>query len=148
MAKKKVEIHAPQKLDLAGGGKIKPKKIDLAQTLNAPEVENPLDEVDYTGELEHDANAEVSALLTGFRERARQEQDRFTLATDSEFWFAVGFKSREQKEAFLTAVGWDEHGDKYLNGVNIAQALGIPLPPVALTDATRKQVDRRLKELT
>lgn len=62
----------------------------------------------------------------------RMEQERFQLATDTEFWFSVYFQSREQKEAFLQALSWLANGDKYLNGLELAEAMGIKLPEVNL----------------
>ena len=53
-------------------------------------------------------------------------------ATDTEFWFAVCFQSRDQKDAFLLATGWMEQtgdSDKYLDGQKLAQALNVKLPP-------------------
>ena len=111
-------------------------------------VPNPLDTVDYSaGDPEVSSQEEASALLDGFRERAKREAERFTLATDSEFWFAVGFQSREQKEAFMAAMKWLGYGDKYLNGCHIAEDSGIKLPQVKLSDPTKKPVDRRLDAL-
>ena len=111
-------------------------------------VPNPLDTVDYSaGDPEASSQEEASALLDGFRERANREAERFTLATDSEFWFAIGFQSREQKEAFMAAMQWLGYGDKYLNGCHIAEDSGIKLPQVKLSDPTKKPVDRRLDAL-
>ncbi|HET6329220.1 MAG TPA: hypothetical protein VFF76_00395 [Holophagaceae bacterium] len=93
--------------------------------------------------LEAEAGAvleEVSAKLTGFHERQEKEKLRAQLATDSEFWIAVSFKSREQKEAFLKAIQMDArlHGDKYLLGEDVAHALKIPLPHVELPKIKRR----------
>ena len=111
-------------------------------------VPNPLDTVDYSaGDPETNSQEEASALLDGFRERANREAERFTLATDSEFWFAIGFQSREQKEVFLAAMQWLGYGDKYLNGCHIAEDSGIKLPQVKLADPTKKPVDRKLDAL-
>lgn len=93
---------------------------------------DPLAEFVPTGDLEADTGAEASALLTAFKKKAEAEQSRFELATDSEFWFAVCFQSREQKEAFLKAISWLSHGDKYLDGLTLAGQMGITLPRVTL----------------
>ena len=42
---------------------------------------------------------------------------------DSEFWFAVAFKDRETKEAFLKEFGIDKLGDKYIDGGKLAKLL-------------------------
>lgn len=88
---------------------------------------DPLAEVEYTGDLSADSEAELQALDQAYRDRAAQEQKRRKLATDSEFWFAVCFESREEKEAFLKAVGAKRniHGDKYISGKAFAKLLNI-----------------------
>lgn len=111
-------------------------------------VPDPFADIDYAGDSYEDtATAEASAMLTGFRDRAKREQDRFTLATDSEFWFAIGFQSREQKELFLRAMDWLQYGDKYLNGCHIAEDSKIDLPKVDLPNPTKKPIDKRLAAL-
>jgi hypothetical protein len=96
--------------------------------LSADPEPDPLAEVDYTGDLETDARAELDELHRGFRDRAAKEDERFMLATDSEYWFCVCFKSRQDKDAFLAAAGLVVIGDKYLDGYATARALGVPMP--------------------
>lgn len=93
------------------------------------ETPNPLDSVEYTGDVEEDAGREFSALQKGFRERADRENKRRQRATDSEYWFAVCFESREEKEAFLKAARVSKKlmGDKYLDGRMLAKMLGIEM---------------------
>lgn len=93
----------------------------------APVEPDPLADVAYSGDLETDAAAELDALDSAFRDRKRREARRFTQATDSEFWVAVCFESREQKEAFLAAFDVARFGDKYLDGRKVAAALGVNL---------------------
>lgn len=86
-------------------------------------------DVEYTGELREDIAAELDALQAGFKSRAQAERKRFKQATDSEFWFAVCFESRELKEKFLAQIGVKPMvmGDKYLDGRQVAQVLGVSL---------------------
>lgn len=88
---------------------------------------DPLADVTYTDNLAQDAAAEFTALEDGYRDRAKAEANRFKRATDSEYWFAVCFTTREEKEAFLRAAGLEHLGDKYLNGREVAQHLDIDL---------------------
>lgn len=62
-----------------------------------------------------------------YRARAKNEERRRYAATDSEHWFAVCFRSREEKEAFLAAIGLMKRGDptKYISGDILAAALNI-----------------------
>lgn len=66
-------------------------------------------------------------LKQAFKDRRMVEADRFRAATDSEYWFAVCFPTRAEKDAFLKAAGLWEHGDKYLDGRVVADTLGINL---------------------
>ena len=99
---------------------------DLPQSLGEPEPD-PLEGVTYTGQLEVDALAELSALETAFKGRRKREDDRFRDATDSEYWVAVCFKTRAHKEAFLAGLPGISpiDGDKYVNGHELAHRLGI-----------------------
>jgi hypothetical protein len=101
---------------------------DLLAQLNAEPEPDPLNGIEYSGDLAADSTAELDALAIGFRERTKREDERFRLATDSEFWFVLCFKSRDEKDAFLHAARLFHIGDKYLDGRAAAVALGIELP--------------------
>lgn len=101
---------------------------DLLAQLNAEPEPDPLADVEYTGDLAADSAAELDAVAQGFRDRTKWEDDRFRLATDSEYWFAVCFTSREDKDAFLAAARLLPVGDKYLDGSAVAAILGIDMP--------------------
>lgn len=96
-----------------------------------------------TGDAEADSFADLDEVQAGFRRRAKMEAQRFADVTDSEYWFAVCFKTRAQKEAFLRAMKWMEFGDKYLPGELVAKELGIDLPDgdVALRSMPRIDPD-------
>jgi hypothetical protein len=100
---------------------------DLLAVLNAEPEPDPLADLEYTGNLPADARAELNAVQQGFRDRAKREEQRFLLATDSEYWFALCFKTREDKERFLTRAKLFAIGDKYFDGYAVARVLGIPM---------------------
>jgi hypothetical protein len=100
---------------------------DLLGKLNYQVDPNVLDGVDYTGDLEQDSKAELTAVQQGFRDRAKREQKRFEAAVDTEYWFCVCFKTRADKNAFLAAAGLKPVGDKYLDGYAVARKLGVPV---------------------
>ncbi|SFO82803.1 hypothetical protein SAMN05421810_10192 [Amycolatopsis arida] len=100
---------------------------DILAQLNAEPEPDPLADVEYTGDLPEDSRRELNALQQGFRDRARREAERFRLATDSEYWIAVCFKSREDKERFLRNAGLLAIGDKYMDGYAVARVLGVPM---------------------
>jgi hypothetical protein len=108
-----------------GGGFAIPK---LGSFKPPEKIADPLAGVEYSGDDEQDAARELDAVAKAFRERAKREQERFQRATDSEFWFCVCFKTREQKERFLAALELLAQGDKYIDGEQLARRLKIELP--------------------
>lgn len=100
---------------------IDPAAADLDAVLD-PAARRPAPEParESTGTFAGDTAAELSALEQGIKDRKAAEKARFRAATDSEYWVAVCFTSRAEKEAFLAAAGLLEHGDKYLDGRVVA----------------------------
>lgn len=118
----------------AANAKVKAAPADLADRLAAKPEPNPLADVEYTGDIETDQAAEVTALQAGFRERAKNEDERFRLATDSAYHFTLCFRDRADKEKFLRLAGADssagpliEIGDLHLDGYEAARRLGIDM---------------------
>lgn len=77
---------------------------------------------------------EVSDVIKRMRLKQALERSRYLDATDSEYWFALCFQSREQKEQFLAALGWADLGDKYLDGAQVARRMNVQLgqpPPIS-----------------
>lgn len=66
---------------------------------------------------------EVGEVEAAFRNRLAKEDKRKVAATDSEFWFAVYFQTREEKERFLRDFGLGKLGDKYLSGSRVSRVL-------------------------
>lgn len=105
-----------------------PSKARTSFISKATAAPDPLAGVEYTDNLETDSRAELDALAEGFRSRRDQEETRFKDATDSEYWFAVCFRTRDDKDAFLAAINATHLGDKYLDGHQLATILGVDLP--------------------
>ena len=85
---------------------------------------------------------ELDALQQGFRSRSKAENDRFALATDSEYWACLCFQTREQKDRFLSALKILEFGDKYLDGRLVAERIGIELPEASVPYKPEPRLDR------
>lgn len=101
-----------------------------------------------TGDLERDSENELNEVLEGFKSRARAEDDRFRLATDSEYWTCICFQSRSQVEAFIQALGIGNGTEKYLDGVRVARKLSVELPAVTVPFNTSSRRDYKLEALT
>ncbi len=124
---------------------------DLDALLADP-VPSPLDanEALYTDNIEANTALDDATIVSEFSaiREGRQAQARaIELANDTEYWFAVYFQSREQKEAFLKAMKWFEHGDKYLDGQYVAKKQGVSLPPRPAPYKVGK-LDKKLVDLT
>lgn len=118
----------PKLPSITSAGKTrKPQSLKIQDLKRSDPEPDPLEKVNYTGNTEEDAKAELNALQQGFKDRAKNEAQRFKQATDTEYWFAVCFSSREEKESFLKAIGLGKRGDpdKYLVGRQLAALLGI-----------------------
>ncbi len=112
------------------------------------EVDDPIGEIDYDNLTNEEvAVQETSAVLAAFKARAKAEQERFALATDSEYWVAVCFQTREQKEAWLEATQLLKHGDKYIDGALVAKVMGIELPPASVPYNISAKVDKKYAAL-
>lgn len=103
---------------------------ELAKRLRANPVPQYVEMPEPTGNAEVDSEKDLGELEQGFRRRAADEGRRFALVTDSEFWGAICFRSRSQKDAFFAALGVLDLGieERYFDGVAMAQRLGIDLP--------------------
>jgi hypothetical protein len=93
--------------------------------------------------------SDLADLQASFAQRAKLEKERIQTTVDSEYWVCISFDSRQQKHAFLRAMGWDKLGNKFLDGVELAKLLGVELPatPPALR-FLREASDPMLDELT
>jgi hypothetical protein len=79
-------------------------------------------------QIEQSQKEEFSQIKKDFADRGKKEQERFQLSTDSEFWVCFVFPSREHCDEFLKNSGIDtEDGDKYVDGITAAKAMGIKI---------------------
>lgn len=117
------------------GGKLSAPDIDsLFDPSGLPGLP-PIDETD----AETIANREVSDMMAMIREQRKNNAEIFRDIESGEFWFCVCFQSRSQKEDFIAQLldkfpgpSPDDFGDKYISGLELADALGIPIAPIIL----------------
>ena len=100
----------------------------------------------YTGSAEVDSLAECSAVLRGFKERAKAENARRQKATDSECWFCMCFQSRAQVEEFLRKTKWAPEASKYVDGLAVAEKIGVAITPETPVSG-RVSIDAKLANL-
>lgn len=129
-------------------------ELNLTDTGNLAELfgeddddsDDPIKHVKYTGREDVDAKAELTALQQAWEDKKAKAKEAYANAFDSGFWFAVCFLNREQKDAFLTALGinLEETDSQYLDGIDLAERLKIDLPGDAYPKL--RSSDRRLVE--
>lgn len=106
---------------------------DLDSLLDPDNWDDPLADFDYTDDIEADAEDEANEIVAAIREQKRQQRDLWRLKADTEFFLVVCFQSRDQKEEFLEKAGWlDLLGDKYIDGLALAELLDVDVEPVPL----------------
>jgi hypothetical protein len=138
---------------LSGGGlSLSEEGLTLDES-EAPDPDDPLAGLNADNNAkstEDGMAADLEVIESAFAKRGKHDLKRFELVTDTEYWFALHFDTREQKEAFLKVLGWDSlDSDKYLDGVELARRLGIPLPPTPPElSFAREKSDPKLSGLT
>lgn len=129
----KAEIGAIKpEINSIAAGEQRPNFESLFGAPPAERIPNPLDRLDLSDDPEEAAEQEVSAALQHILDEKKKRRDAYRDMLDHEFWFAICFQNRRQKDEFLKAVGWDKIGDKYLDGLKVAAALEVPIEPVNL----------------
>ena len=88
---------------------------------------------------------ELDAVQQGFRDRASAESDRFQDATDTGYYFCIVMENRDQVDALLDhlrGMGANIPEDLYLDGREIARALGCELPRKGQGGGSPGKVDK------
>jgi hypothetical protein len=115
------------------------RKLDLtAPNVSAIRPPVAVPPASTTNEKAHEETAKQ--LKSAFMQRHEAEVARYTAVGDSEFWLCVCFISRDQKEAFIAGVSWPgvDLDTKYADGVRLAAALDIELPPTSINPPGEK----------
>lgn len=106
---------------------------------NAPDFDSVFDDGDdnpFAGidqdDLQDAADETMSEALRLIIEQKKASQERFRIVADPEFFLVVCFQSRDQKEDFLKKANWDDLGDKYINGLEVARRMGVDTPAISI----------------
>ena len=97
----------------------------------------PLDRADIPTPADAAPVEAVDPQHQGFRDRAKREDERFLLATDTEFWLAFCFRKAGQPARFAERFGLQLSG-RYLPGPDLAAAVG---------DRTKLTAAQRVKQM-
>jgi len=149
MSHQKIEIKRSSIALKTGTAKINrikagEKAPDFSSFFIAPSGGNPLDEVLDSDETQKDVDGENSAMLEAILAAKKKQQDEYRDETDVNYYFCVCFQNMAQRDAFLTATGWDKPGARFVDGLKLAASLGVDIKPVNLP---RKPARPMLKAL-
>lgn len=121
-----------------------------------PERDSPEDSVEYSDSYERDTKAELDAIKKDFSELDKQRKQAtktIEASRDTDYAIQVIFLDHKQRDAFLEQSGWHKHGKRYVNGLELAKAMGIELPesnfrpPKPRTDKTLSAFALDLEDL-
>ena len=142
--RKKVDLsRGKTKITRVPAGKMLPNLDDLL----TPDGGNPFDKIEYIDDVETDSLAETSTALAAIVANKQRQRAFAKIESDTEFWFAVCFQSRAQKEEFLEKAGWTGlvQGDKYLDGLEVSRAMEVDIEPIFLPIPTRRIAPKGLR---
>jgi hypothetical protein len=91
--------------------------------------------VEFTGNAEEDGKLETEYVLGEFRKRMNREQARKDYTDDAEFFTVVVFQSKDQRDAFVDAIGGANIDDdnQFVDGIALAKTWKIELPDCDVT---------------
>ena len=99
-------------------------------------AKDDVDEDDDEADVRDECDATLAILtgesLTGLSARDAAENARMDGELDTEYWCALVFRDRAAKNHFLAAVGQGDGGGKYIDGHEVAKAMGIVDMPAPL----------------
>lgn len=103
-------------------------------SLSLPAIENPLDAEPLVEQgLQEDVDEETSVALQAVLDERKERRDRYRITNDPDYYFLVCFQSVDQKKEFLEKIGWDDWSDdKFVDGLKVAQRLGVDVEPINL----------------
>ncbi len=136
-------LKTARSLKLGSG---KPSFASLLGDHPAEVADNPLDMLDYPADLEGKARAELDAVQSFIRDERKVKRDAYRVLVDHEYWLCICFQSRAQKEEFLAKAGWADLGEKYVDGLALAELLGVDVRPVPLTTKAAPKSPKSLRE--
>jgi hypothetical protein len=91
--------------------------------------------VEFTGNAEEDGKLETEYVLGEFRKRMNREQARKDYTDDAEFFTVVVFQSKDQRDAFVDAIGGANIDDdnQFVDGIALAKTWKIEIPSCDVT---------------
>ena len=83
---------------------------------------------------ERDSDIELTELQKDFKEAAKKETQLKDSNTNADFFSVVVFKTKSQRDDFLSLLGIKSEDNQYINGEKLIQALELSIQQVNLKD--------------
>ena len=90
------------------------------------------------------AENETSAILETIRREKKMRRDAYRIMTDTNYYTVIVFQCESQRDEFLQKAGWDHLGTKYLDGLAVANLLGIDIVPINLPRTSTRPAPKTL----
>lgn len=109
-------------------------------------IDNPLPQTIADGaSLTEIGDAEISAALAAIKAGKKEWRDAYRVLTDPNYYTVVVFQSTDQRDEFLDKAGWRPFGEKYIDGLALAQYLGVDVQPINLPRKSVKPAPKALQ---
>lgn len=152
---KKPTIVKPKLPTIAKPGMKKPM-------LPSRPLASPIAHIRETGNPEKDINTKLNALQDAFPKKpkdakeeayakvAQSAEHRMLQAIDNQFYFTVCFQTIQQRDHFLSEMGWYDFLQRFTNidGYDVAAQQKIKLPDVTQVHHAIAKPSKKLVELT
>jgi len=109
-------------------------------------VASPLEAMPISGNIEVDDHTEATVVLSHLRQAKSQIQEALGMG----YFLPIVFVSTMQADEFLRQIGWHAYLDEsgtYLDGVEIAKALGVRIPSVQVKFRGQRSDKRLIDEV-
>lgn len=91
------------------------------------------------------ADGEISDVLKAIKAEKKQRRDDYRVITNPNYYTVVVFQSTDQRDEFLEKAGWLPYGEKYIDGLALAQHLGVDVQPINLPRKSVKPAPKALQ---
>jgi hypothetical protein len=109
-------------------------------------IDNPLPQTMVEGaSITETGDAEISAALAAIKAEKKERRDAYRVLTNPNYYTVVVFQSTDQRDEFLDKAGWRPFGEKYIDGLALAQHLGVDVQPINLPRKSVKPAPKALQ---
>ena len=109
-------------------------------------IENPLPQTMADGaSITETGDAKISAALAAIKAEKKERRDAYRVLTNPNYYTVVVFQSTDQRDEFLDKAGWRPFGEKYIDGLALAQHLGVDVQPINLPRKSVKPAPKALQ---